>query len=183
MAIWPVGWAELLKPNNVFDRDMGCSKSSHCVEGLDGDKAGGVTRNNFAVMLAFLVLLGCRTRLTAGGQDIIIVKKIKDLPAGCVRLESYSAHSKFGTTKALNSIRNKVAAIGNADALLISSIQHGAPPSSRVSVISYNCHLQTPSTAGADQEGSSVHHDFTKKCKLKGGEWIDGQCVIKLDDE
>lgn len=127
-----------------------------------------------ALLSICLVLCACQIPLTPGGKNILIVRKPGDLPQGCARGATYSARSRFGAEKPINSIRNKVAAQSAGDTLLLSSIEHGnGPGTRRVSAIAFTC--------GKWWETTPDKTDKASKCQAKGGIWTNEQCVLQLE--
>src|SRR5262245_24852675 len=91
----------------------------------------------FAIVVS-VGIAGCRTPLTPAGREVVAIKNPNELPQGCQKGKTYVAQSKFGATKALNSIRNKVASENSGDTLLISSVEYGhVPGAKRIAVIAF----------------------------------------------
>jgi hypothetical protein len=156
---------------------------------------------------AILLVTGCATSLTPGGQKIKVLRDDdQEKVAGCVRLAQVTGESasllsggEYGLYYATADARNKAAVIKGADTLLITRTQ----PSNfggAIEGIVYNClspHVaeaapepprkarQAPvAPPAATTAPATVTNDIfvkAKKCQERGGVWVNSQCVIQID--
>jgi hypothetical protein len=144
-----------------------------------------------SVMVLILFLTGCATGLTEAGRKIRVIHDVDPVAfTECVRLGLVTGETgtilsggDYGVFYATTDARNKAALIPEADTLLLTD-NHGRRLGGEVTGIAYNCNPQgmkpVPKTYPSPAPRDDVF-EKVKKCRSKGGVWINNQCVIQIE--
>lgn len=145
----------------------------------------------FFLVFATVFLTACATQLTPQAKNLAVVGAVSsDLVSSCVALGSVVGYAKpewgsdVGLQQAMSDALNKAAAIPGASTFAVSNKQRSYS-GGQVNGIAYDCDRErvTPVAIVQDKLDSNNEDVFlkAKKCQLKGGVWVEAQCVINVD--
>lgn len=137
------------------------------------------------LLLTLLPLAACHhVELTGDGAQIVVLRSTAQPAAECVVLGTVVGQHKLGSAQALNIVRNHAAVLG-ADTVMITTVEGWKSPSRRITASAFDCkdhHTQPIQAAGeTPPDSTQVTFDKAKKCQLKGGVWVNDQCVVQVE--
>lgn len=148
----------------------------------------------FKIMIFLLLpfLASCATKLTPGARNLNVVGSVSsELVANCEKVGAVVGYAKpgwgndVGLQQAMSDALNQAAKLPKGDTFAVSNRDRSFS-GGQVNGMVFDCskeRVQSIKVVGGDRKKDHSDDVFSKakKCQVKGGVWINDQCVIQLD--